>query len=84
MAAPGAGGGQQVTILDVRGLACPLPVLKARRAIRDVAAGGLLKVLATDPASVADFKSFCAVTGHRLEDSAEAGGVYSFVIRAKE
>ena len=83
MAATQTSGGGAELLLDVRGLACPLPVLKARRAMREVPAGGVLKVLATDPGSVADFKSFCAVTGHRLEDNAEADGVYSFVIRAK-
>lgn len=69
-------------VLGMRGLACPLPVLKARRAMREVPAGALLKVRATDPGAPADFKGFCEVTGHRLEDKAEADGVYSFLIQA--
>ena len=70
-------------LLDARGLACPLPVLKAKKAIRKVAPNGLLKVLSTDPGSVADFQAFCEVTGHRLETHGEADGVFEFVIRAK-
>lgn len=71
------------TLLDARGLACPLPVLKAKKAIRKVPADGLLKVLSTDPGSVKDFQAFCDVTGHRLESSSDADGVFEFLIRAK-
>ena len=70
-------------LLDARGLACPLPVLKAKKAIRKIAPDGLLKVLSTDPGSVADFQAFCDVTGHTLESHEEADGVFAFVIRAK-
>lgn len=70
-------------LLDARGLACPLPVLKAKKAIRKVAPGELLKVLSTDPGSVADFQAFCEVTGHSLESNGEADGVFEFMIRAK-
>ncbi len=76
--------GEDVTVLDARGLACPLPVLKARRAMRGVAPGGLLKVLATDPGAPADFAAFCDVTGHRLEASGEEGGALTFLIRARD
>lgn len=72
-----------VELLDARGLSCPLPVLKAKKAIRKVAPGGLLKVLSTDPGSVADFQAFCDVTGHALESQGEADGVFDFLIRAK-
>ncbi len=67
-------------ILDVKGLACPMPVLRARKALK---AGGQreeLEVLATDPASVKDFDVFCAATGHRLVAADEADGVYRLVI----
>jgi len=67
--------------LDARGLKCPLPVLRARKAIKEVAAGGLLKVLATDPGAPKDFVHFCETTGHELVESSESGGVYSLVIR---
>lgn len=72
------------TLLDARGLACPLPVLKARKAMRGVAPGGLLEVLATDPGAAADFRAFCEVTGHRLESTGEKDGAQCFLIRARE
>lgn len=71
-------------LLDARGLACPLPVLKARKAMREVAPGGLLRVLATDPGAAADFKAFCDVTGHCLEATGEKDGAQCFLIRARE
>jgi tRNA 2-thiouridine synthesizing protein A len=67
--------------LDARGLKCPLPVLRARKAMKEVAAGGLLKVLATDPGAPKDFVHFCETTGHELVESSESQGVYSLVIR---
>jgi tRNA 2-thiouridine synthesizing protein A len=67
--------------LDARGLKCPLPVLRARKAIKEVVAGGLLKVLATDPGAPKDFVHFCETTGHELVESSESDGVYSLVIR---
>jgi tRNA 2-thiouridine synthesizing protein A len=73
--------GMPDTLLDTRGLRCPLPVLRARKAMRDVAPGGVLQVLATDPGTVRDFQAFCAATGHQLLDHAERDGEYSFRIR---
>lgn len=67
-------------VLDTKGLRCPLPVLKARKALKDVAPGGVLRVLATDPGAVKDFEAFCKTTGHRLLASGEAGGVFTFDI----
>ncbi|MFZ5789950.1 MAG: sulfurtransferase TusA family protein [Pseudomonadota bacterium] len=69
------------TVLDARGLKCPLPVLRARKAMKEVAVGALLKVLATDPGAPKDFRHFCETTGHELVESSEAEGVYSLVIR---
>ena len=71
------------TLLDLRGLACPMPVLKANRALRDMAPGAKLRVLATDRASVADFQSYCRETGHALIAVTEAAGMLSFVIRRR-
>ena len=68
------------TELDTKGLVCPLPVLKARKALKALAAGDRLRVEATDPSSVADFAVFCETMGHALVDSAEDGGVFVFVI----
>lgn len=53
--------------IDARGLKCPMPVLKARRALAEMAPGTVLEVLATDPNSPADMADFCAAAGHALE-----------------
>ena len=71
------------TFLDATGLKCPLPVLRARKAMKGVAAGGLLEVKATDPGAVADFKSFCETTGDELVDWQENAGIFLFRIRKK-
>ena len=57
-------------LLDAKGLKCPLPVLRARKAMRDVPVGGLLRVLATDPQADQDFRHFCKVTGHDMVEQA--------------
>jgi tRNA 2-thiouridine synthesizing protein A len=72
------------TLLDVQGLSCPLPVLKANKALRGLPPGGRLVVLATDPAAARDFPAYCAETGHALLESAEAAGVWRFVLRKRE
>ena len=69
------------TRLDVKGLLCPLPVLKARKALQPLASGDELLLEATDPASVIDVPHFCREAGHALVDSGEADGVYRFRIR---
>jgi tRNA 2-thiouridine synthesizing protein A len=71
------------TLLDVKGMSCPLPVLRANRALRGMAPGERLRVLATDRAAVADFQAFCRETGHALLAFSEEGGVFSFVIRRR-
>ncbi|MCB1749970.1 MAG: sulfurtransferase TusA family protein [Gammaproteobacteria bacterium] len=68
-------------LLDTKGLNCPLPILKTKKAIKDVAVGGTIEILATDPAADADFQAFCRTTGHELIESAQDGDVYRFVIR---
>lgn len=67
--------------LDATGLLCPLPVLKARRALRDVPAGGVLEVLATDPGATKDFEHFCQTTGCTLVMATEAEGVLRFLLK---
>jgi tRNA 2-thiouridine synthesizing protein A len=70
------------TLLDATGLLCPLPVLKARRALRAVSAGGILRVIATDPGAVKDFEHFCQTTGCQLiESSQEREGVFRFRLK---
>lgn len=71
------------TLLDTKGMNCPLPVLKANRALRGMAAGARLRVLATDRAAVADFQAFCRETGHALLAWSEEAGIFSFVIRRR-
>ncbi|HEY9548431.1 MAG TPA: sulfurtransferase TusA family protein [Kiloniellaceae bacterium] len=70
-----------VTSLDATGLKCPLPVLRARKAMKGVAGGDILEVRATDPGAVADFKSFCETTGDELVEWREDAGVFLFRIR---
>ncbi|HLY45372.1 MAG TPA: sulfurtransferase TusA family protein [Stellaceae bacterium] len=68
--------------LDATGLLCPLPVLKARRALRSVPAGGVLEVLATDPGAVKDFEHFCRTTGCELLEADERpGGILRFRLK---
>ena len=72
-----------LTELDTKGLKCPLPVLKARKALKSLSSGDVLEVLATDPSAVADFQAFCQTTGHALLDWQESDGVYRFQIEKK-
>jgi tRNA 2-thiouridine synthesizing protein A len=67
--------------LDTKGLACPLPILKTRKALSELPKGAKLEVLATDPGSVPDFQAFCATTGNLLVEHSEQAGVYRFVIQ---
>ncbi len=70
------------TILDARGLICPLPVLRAKKMLNGVPAGGMLIVLATDPGSVSDFQAFCRQPGYELVEWAEdLDGVFRYCIR---
>jgi len=68
-------------ILDAKGLRCPLPVLKARKAMKDLPAGGTLRVLATDPGAVKDFNAFCKTTGYRLLAASQDGETLTFDIQ---
>jgi tRNA 2-thiouridine synthesizing protein A len=69
------------TLLDTRGLKCPLPVLRARKAMQGIAAGEVLRVLATDPGTVRDFQAFCEATGHELVERSQAPDEFTFRIR---
>ena len=75
------GGDVTTTELDATGLKCPLPVLRARKAMKSVAAGGILEIKATDPGAVKDFQSFCETTGHELLEWREEAGAYLFRVR---
>ena len=69
------------TELDATGLKCPLPVLRAKKRLKDVAGGGTMRVLATDPDAVRDFEAFCAETGHVFLDWSRDGEVFTITIR---
>lgn len=66
--------------LDLRGLKCPLPVLKTRRHMRDLAAGTLIRIETTDPLAVIDIPHYCREDGHQLLESAPVEGGHVFVI----
>ncbi|KJS17050.1 MAG: SirA family protein [Hoeflea sp. BRH_c9] len=68
-------------LLDAKGLNCPLPILKAKKALKEVPSGGTLEVLATDPGAVKDFEAFCRATGNELVESRTEGDTYIFLIR---
>lgn len=68
-------------ILDVKGLNCPLPILRAKKALKDLPTGATLQVLATDPGAVKDFEAFCRTTGNELLESKVDGTVYRFLIK---
>jgi tRNA 2-thiouridine synthesizing protein A len=70
-----------MTVLDVKGLKCPLPVLRAKKALAALAPGALLDVEATDPAALKDFPAFCEMTGNVLVESRAEGDIYRFRIR---
>jgi tRNA 2-thiouridine synthesizing protein A len=65
----------------VKGLNCPLPILRAKKALKDMPTGATLQVLATDPGAVKDFEAFCRATGNELLESKSEGKIYSFLIK---
>ena len=73
--------GDTVVELDARDLQCPMPLLKAKRALNGMDVGACLRVLATDQGSVRDFRVFCDQSGNQLLSSDESGGVYTHLIR---
>lgn len=67
--------------LDVRGMNCPVPILRSKKAIGEIASGQVLKVLATDPGSVKDMQAFANQTGNELLGSDESSGIYTYFLR---
>ncbi len=70
-------------VLDVTGLKCPMPLLKAKKALNELPAGALLRVYATDPGSVRDFEVFSRQSGNELLESDQTDGRYSYLLRKK-
>ena len=68
--------------LDTRGLNCPLPILKAKKALADMRSGEVLKVVATDPGSVKDFQAFCKQTGNELLSHSD-GPEFTFFMKKR-
>jgi tRNA 2-thiouridine synthesizing protein A len=69
--------------VDAKGLNCPMPIVRTAQAIKGLASGELLEVLATDPGSDKDFAAWSRTTGHELVEQTVDGGVYRFVLRRK-
>ena len=69
--------------LDARGLNCPLPILRAKKALTELQSGQVLKIVATDPGSVKDFQAFSKQTGNELLSYAEDGKEFTFFMKRK-
>ena len=69
--------------IDTRGLNCPLPILKAKKALAELSSGQVLKVLATDPGSVRDFQAFARQTGNELVEQTSAGSEFIHYLRRR-
>jgi TusA-related sulfurtransferase len=69
--------------VDARGLSCPMPIVKTAQAVKPLASGSLVEVLATDPGSQRDFVAWSRATGHELVEQTTEGKVHRFVIRRK-
>jgi len=64
-------------LLDVKGLGCPLPILRANRAIKELIIGDILEIMCTDKGAPEDFQIFCETTGHRFIESLEEDGIFT-------
>ena len=69
--------------VDARGLNCPLPILRTKKALNDMKSGQVLRILATDPSAVRDFQAFAKQTGNELLQHVEQDGVFSFLVRRR-
>ena len=69
--------------LDTRGLNCPLPILRAKKALADMTTGQVLRIVATDPGSVKDFQAFSKQTGNELLSHSEANKEFTFFMKRK-
>jgi TusA-related sulfurtransferase len=70
--------------LNLKGISCPLPIIKTVKAMKQLAGGELLEVFASDPGSVPDFKAWARATGNPLVESSQEAGVFHFVLKKKE
>jgi TusA-related sulfurtransferase len=70
--------------LNLKGMSCPMPIIKTAKAMMELAPGELLEVLSTDPGSVPDFKAWSRATGNPLVETSQEAGVFHFVLRKKD
>jgi tRNA 2-thiouridine synthesizing protein A len=70
-------------LIDARGLSCPMPIVKTAQAVKVLAAGSVVELLATDPGSIKDVAAWCRSTGNELVEQSSDGAVYRFIIRRK-
>ena len=70
-------------VLDASGLTCPMPLLKAKKALNELPAGALLRVVATDPGSVRDFEVFAKQSGNELLESTQTNGRFEYLLRKR-
>ncbi|MFX0113000.1 MAG: sulfurtransferase TusA family protein [Candidatus Hodarchaeota archaeon] len=70
--------------LDAKGLSCPMPVLKSKKAIKGIEIGQVLEILATDPGSMNDIAAWTRTTGQQLLESSEENGIYRFLVRRQK
>lgn len=68
-------------VLDCSGLACPMPIIKTRKAIDGLQVGQVLKMIATDPGSIPDIEAWSKKTGHTVMETEQGGGKYTFYIK---
>ena len=68
-------------VLDVKGLACPMPIIKIKKGVKDIGVGEVLEIHATDKGLVADLAAWSQSSGHELMDQKEADGIFTFMIQ---
>lgn len=76
-----SGKSQELLELDARGLYCPEPVMLLHNRIRDMAAGGMLRIIATDPSTTRDIPKFCHYLGHELVEQTQDAELFCYLIR---
>ena len=72
-----------VQTLDLKGLSCPMPIVKTAKAMKRISSGEMVEVFATDPGSLPDFKAWCRATGNKLVESDQVDGVFHYVIQKR-
>jgi len=70
--------------LDLKGMSCPMPIIKTAKAMKELAPGQMIEVFATDPGSAPDFKAWARATGNPLIETSEDAGVFHFILKKKE